>query len=183
MQPLWEVWLWRFPFQNNTVKDETFSEVRGREESKQMGWKRRQRYNWLCQDAICSVYTLWCVPGHPRRQFSWFCPFILQIRTLDFGRIHVYGEGEAHIRLDASVWASLEKAWGKVNVSLATWIIWCCKKETSSSWETVKPGLWMSHVWCSWECNRPLKGSLPTTSLTEVWLSYDWNWGNLENYA
>lgn len=128
MQPLWEVGLWRFPFQNNTEKDETRSEVRIWDESRQIGRKKRQRWNWLCQDAICSVDTLGCVPGHPRCQFSWFCPFILQIRTLDFGRIHVYGEGEAHIRLDAAGWPSLEKACGKVNVSLTAWIIWCCKK-------------------------------------------------------
>lgn len=88
-----------------------------REESKRIGWKRWQRWNWLCQDAISSVYTLWCVPGHPRCQFSWFCPFILQIRTLEFRRIHVCQERETHIRLCISVWPSLEKKCSKVNVS------------------------------------------------------------------
>lgn len=51
-----------------------------------------KRWDGLCEDAICSVDTLWCVPGHPGCQFCRLCPFILHGRALDFREINIYRE-------------------------------------------------------------------------------------------
>lgn len=99
METLWEVGFWWFSFQDHTAKHifrlNVYPDLQFWFLLRALRWNGFKRMKglcpyWLCEDAICSVDTLRCVPSHPRCQFSWFCPLILDTGTLDFWGIQIY---------------------------------------------------------------------------------------------